>query len=305
MTTLARSLPTSAGKIGGPPPKPIKAPSLASYKARARKIAEENSPDKTPEGLKKAGDEAEAAADVELRNLPPGQLARRLTDSEDADVGPIGPQKTGSNKDQEDLNAKQKSALTEKLKTPAGIAFVAALGLTLALTIAFIVKAAEAAEACTDCRDYKITITSIKPTPSSIPLIGGLFKPTTVDVAYTCPTAYEPLEGKETFTFKDTGFPEMDDMTLVIEKVLGKNKVQVKCGTDDCSDLSGTKGAINPNCADFNARFNDQVEKAAEAAGDTTGSLFKGLFKNLSTVLFVIIIGIGFVFFMSFLSKSN
>ena len=290
---------------GAPAPGKTSTPSIASYKARARKFAEQNSPDKTPEGLKKAGDEAEAAADVELRNLPTDQLARRLTDSEDADVGPVGPQKTGSNKDQEDLNAKQESALTKKLKTPAGIALVAALGLTLAVTLAFIIKAALAAKECTDCRDFKITITSIKPTPSSIPLIGGLFKPSTVDVAYTCPTNYEPLEGKETFTFKDTGFPEMDDMTFTVEKVLGKNKVQVKCGTDDCSDLSGTKGAINPNCADFNARFNREVEKAAEAAGDTAGSLFKGLFKNMGTVLFVIAICIGFVYFMSFLSKSN
>jgi hypothetical protein len=268
-------------------------------------LAEQNSPDQTPEGLKKAGDEAEAAADVELRNLPPSQLARRLTDSEDADVGPVGPQKTGSNKDQEDLNGKQESALTKKLKTPAGIALVAALGLTLAVVIAFIVKAAEAAKACTDCRDFKITITSIKPTPSSIPLIGGLFKPSTVDVAYTCPTNYEPLEGKESFTFKDTGFPEMDDMTFTVEKVLGKNKVQVKCGTDDCSDLSGTKGAINPNCADFNARFNDQVQKAAEAVGDTGKSLFKGLFKNMGTVFFVIIVCVVFYFIISAMASSS
>jgi hypothetical protein len=303
---MFRGAPTKApGAPGAPAVVKTSTPSIASYKARARKLAEQNSPDQTPEGIKKAGDEAEAAADVELRNLPPDQLARRLTDSEDADVGPIGPQKTGSNKDQEDLNAKQESALTKKLKTPAGIALVAALGLTLAIVIAFIVKAAEAAKACTDARDFKITITSIKPTPSSIPLIGGLFKPSTVDVAYTCPTNYEPLEGKESFTFKDTGFPEMDDMTFTVEKVLGKNKVQVKCGTDDCSDLSGTKGAINPNCADFSARFNDQIEKAAEAAGDSAGSLFKGLFKNMGTVLFVIAIGIGFFFLITSLSKSN
>ena len=280
----------------------------ANFKANARKIAEARQRLETPDDaarIRKAGDDADAEADIDIMTMDNARLKRELTNSEDADAGPIGPQKTGSNKEQEDANAKQKTDLEAKLKTGKGIAIIAALGLTLAITLAFIIKAALAAKECTDCRDFKITITSIKPTPSSIPLIGGLFKPTTVDVAYTCPTNYEPLEGKESFTFKDTGFPEMDDMTFTVEKVLGKNKVQVKCGTVDCSDLSGTKGLINPNCADFNARFNDQIEQAAEAAGDTAGSLFKGLFKNMGTVLFVIAIGIGFFFLITSLSKSN
>lgn len=283
-----------------------KANTEAGFKNNSRKIAElqaraEGKPDAD---IKKAGDDAEAAADKEILEMDNARLRKELTNTNDEEPGPLGEQKLGSNKDQEATNAKQEGDLKAKMKTGTGIAIIAALGLTLALTLAFIIKAALAAKACTDCRDYKINITSIKPTPSSIPLIGGLFKPTTVDVAYTCPTNYEPLAGKETFTFKDTGFPEMDDMTLVIEKVLGKNKVQVKCGTDDCSELKGTKGLINPNCADFNARFNREIEKAAEGAANTAGSAFKGLFKNLGTALFVIAICFGIYFAVSAMSKS-
>jgi len=284
-----------------------------NFKANARKIAElrAKADGKSDADIKKAGDDAEAEADIELRTMDNARLSKKLTNSEDAEAGPIGPQKPGNNKEQEALNTKQQNDAEAMMKTAKGAVIIAALGLTLAVTILFIVKAAEAAKACTDCRDFKITITSIKPTPGGIPVVGSLFgliKPSTVDVAYTCPTNYEPLEGKESFTFKDTGFPEMDDMTFTVDKVLGKNKVQVKCGTDDCSDLKGTKGAINPNCADFNARFNKEVEKAAEAAGDAAKGLGKGLgkglFQNMGTILFVVGVCVMLYFLTSAISRS-
>ena len=265
-------------------------------------------PGATPESIAKAKADAEEAAKNQPAVTSPGDGARQLTGTEDKPPGPIDKQDLNSGSKNEEENTKQENALTEKLKTPAGIALVAALGLTIALVITFSVKAAEAAKACNDCKDFKITITSINPTAGGVPVLGdffGMIKPSTVDVAYTCPTSYEPLEGKESFTFKDTGMPEFDDQTFTVEKVLGKNKVQVKCGSSDCSGLTGKKGSINPNCADFNDRFNDQVEKAGEAAGNTLGSFFKGVTSNMGTVIFVIIICVAFYMIFSSMASSN
>jgi len=301
MFRKASGVPTKA-LSGSTPPPSVKPPSTpAGVQNRANALTKDPSSGvdvSTPEKRQELDDAASEAA-----GRTPAENQAALSGKETTPET-IGEKPLGSNKGDEEGNARQQGAVEKFIKTPAGIASIAALGLTIALTLAFVIKAALAAKACTDCRDYKINITSIKPTPSSIPLIGGFFKPTTVDIAYTCPTDYEPLEGKETFTFKDTGFPEMDGMTLLIEKVLGKNKVQVKCGTDDCSEMKGTKGLINPNCGDFSDRFNREIEKAAEGAGNTAGSAFRGLFRNLGTALFVIAICFGIYFAVSAMSKS-
>lgn len=308
-TSLGGAASTARALPGAPAPARMPTPDAAISRAGSNAAAEAAKlPGATPESIAKAKADAEAAA----RDQPPvtsaGDGARQLTNTEGNDIGPVGKQEAGSGPTNKAENAKQESALAAKMKTPAGIALIAALGLTIALVVTFSVKAAEAAAACNDCKDYKITITSINPTPGGIPVFGdffGMIKPSTVDVAYTCPTSYEPLEGKESFTFKDTGMPEFDDQTYKIEKVLGKNKVQVKCGASDCSGLTGKKGSINPNCADFNDRFNDQVEKAGEAAGSTLGSFFKGATQNMGTVIFVIIICVVFYFIFSALASSG
>jgi len=301
----AKAAPTSASKAGSAAGASKGAPTSASKAAQKTPPKQQIQANATKQGQeaglpKEKEAELKAEADRVSENTPEANKTE-LSGKEKSNE-PIESKAPGTTKEQKDLNTKQKSDLEAKMKTPAGIALIAALGLTLALVIAFIAMAAEAAAACTDCRDFKITITSIKPTQSSIPLIGRYFTPSTVDVAYTCPTNYEPLAGKETFTFKDTGFPEMDDQTFTVESVLGKNKVQVKCG-GDCSGLNGSKGTINPNCADFGDRFNDQVEKAGEAAGNTVGSLFKGIFKNIGTYLFII--GICFLFYFLFQAVSK
>lgn len=307
LASAAKSAPSgSLSKVG-----PSAGPAKAAPPTAMSKAAQKTPPAKQIEAS--AAKQGEAAGlpkekDAELK-AESNRVSEQSPEANKAELAgkdksnePIETKAPGTTKEQQDLNAKQEQTLKDKMKTPAGIALIAALGLTLALVITFIAKASEAAKACTDCRDFKITITSIKPTPSSIPLIGGFFKPSTVDVAYTCPTNYEPLAGKETFTFKDTGFPEMDEQTFTVESVLGKNKVQVKCG-GDCSGLDGTKGTINPNCADFSDRFNDQVEKAGEAAGGAAGSIFKGIFKNIGTYLFII--GICVLFYFLFKAFSN
>ena len=306
--TRAPTTRASAGASGAR----IATPSPKYRKERARIEARENAirNGKTPAEADKAGAEAEAIAKQRINKTQqenkndllggnkPDPKSKKNKD------GTLGKQDEADSADLATNNKTQEKSLKDMILTPKGIAILAALGLTLALTLTFIIKAALAAKACTDCRDYKINITDIKPSPSTIPLIGGLFNPTMVDVSYTAPTEYEPLEGKESFTFKDTGFPELDGQTMTVEKVLGKNKVRVKCGSDDCSAISGKTGTINPNCADFNDRFNREIEKAAEGAGNAAGSLFKGLFKNLGTALFVIAICFGLYFAVSAMSKS-
>jgi hypothetical protein len=255
----------------------------------------------------KSSAEAKASAKKASAALakPPTQAKARKDLDISQKSGPVKGRKAGDKDGSNKTNETQKSKLRDKLMTPAGLAALAALGITLAVATAFIAKAAMEAQACEDCRDFKINITSMKATPSTVPLIGRFLTPSTVDVSYTCPTDYKPIEGKETFTFKDTGIPEMDNETFVIAKVLGNNKVQVKCGSGDCSTIDVKKGSINPNCADFNARFNKQVEDAAAGVGDGLGALFGGFFDNMGTYLFVI--GICFLayFVITALSKSK
>jgi hypothetical protein len=304
----------SAGKA--PAGSKPSAPDMKARVDRARSGAEAQAKaaGKSPADIKKAGDDAAGVAKSRANkstkenqnDLVGGN--KKDPKSKTGEDGKVGKQETADTPDLKKNNEAQKKSIKDKLLTPEGLAIIAALGLTLALAITFIAQAAEAAEACTDCRDFKINITDIKPFRSQTPFIGALMNavtsPSSIIVTYTCPTDYEPLAGKESFTFKDTGFPELDDQTMTIEEVLGKNKVKLPCGSSDCSALVGKKGAINPNCSDFNDRFNDQVGKAAEGAGSAAGSAFKGLFKNMGTILFVIGVCVLLYFLISLMSKS-
>jgi hypothetical protein len=128
-----------------------------------------------------------------------------------------------------------------------------------------------------------------------------------VDVSYTAPSKYEPIEGKETLNFKDTGIVEMDGLAFKIEKVLSSGLVQVKCGASDCTDMSSTKGLISPNCGEFSDYFNQEVNDAAAATGDVFGSFFKGFTGNMGTIFLVIGIIVLLYFAYSFFggSKNN
>lgn len=311
--------PKAATKLGGtklggkaPAGSKVSAPDAKARVDRARSGAEADAKaaGKSPADIKKAGDDAAKVAQSRASKSPSENQKDLLggnkkdPKSKTGEDGKVGKQDPADTPALKKNNEVQEKTLRDKLLTPEGIAIIAALGLTLALAITFIVKAAEAAKACTDCRDFKITITDIKPYKSETPVVGALMNavtsPSSIIVTYTCPTDYEPLEGKESFTFKDTGFPELDDQTLTIEEVLGKNKVKLPCGSSDCSALVGKKGTINPNCADFNDRFNDQVGKAAEGAGNTAGNFLKGIMKNFATFGFIVLICVGLYFALQF-----
>jgi hypothetical protein len=205
-------------------------------------------------------------------------------------------------KKRDDTDAAQEKSIKDKLKSPAGIALIAALGLTIALVTAFLVKAGENLKAC---KEAKITVTKIEPSPVGtglgqyIPFLSSIVKPKTVDVTYTCTTKYQPIAGKESLTFHDTGFPEFDDIAVAVKKVVSKNKIQVECGTDDCSDFKGSKGRAEPNCGDFADYFDKEVQDAAKGTGEFFGNILKGFADNWSSWLFIIAIGIGLFFLAS------
>lgn len=293
----------------------VPSPKARVDRARAGAELDAKMKGKSDAEIKKAGDDAADIAKTRAKKSD-AENKKDLLDGNRKDPksntgkdGKVGKQDPNNTPDLKKNNEVQQKTLRDKLLTPTGIAIIAALGLTLAVAIAFIVKAAEEAQACTDCRDFKITITDIRPARSETPVVGALMNavtsPSSIIVTYTAPTDYEPIEGKESFTFKDTGFPELDDQTMTIEEVVGKNKVKLPCGTSDCSELVGKKGSINPNCADFNDRFNKQVEDAAEGAGTTAGSFFKGLMKNFATFAFIILICVGLYYAAQFFLQQQ
>ena len=284
-------------------------------RARSGAMADAKARGASDADAKKAGDDAAAvaksrankSAQENKNDLVGGN--KKDPKSNTGKDGKVGKQDPKDSADLRKNNDAQQKSLRDKLLTPTGLAIIAALGLTLAVAIAFIVQAALEANACTDCRDFKITITDIRPFRSETPIVGALMNavtsPSSIIVTYTAPTDYEPIEGKESFTFKDTGFPELDDQTMTIEEVVGKNKVKLPCGSSDCSELVGKKGSINPNCADFNDRFNKQVEDAAEGAGEGIGSFFKGLMKNFATFAFIALICIGLYLAIKFFNQQS
>jgi hypothetical protein len=255
--------------------------------------------------LKPAEDKVNSQSPQENReDLAPNAPQSKPKEENVDEKGKVNEQKTEDSDKLRKNNDDQNQTLSNKLKTPEGIALLAALALTLALALKFIISAALAAQACTDCRDFKISVKSINPSAMN-PIIGFFTKPSTVDVAYSAPTDYQPLEGKESFTFKDTGLTEMDGQTFTVDKVISNGLVQMKCGTSDCSDMKSTKGSINPNCADFNSRFNDQVDQAAAAVGDAAGSFLNGIMGNMGTILFVVLACVVLYFGISAFAKKE
>ena len=293
---------------GGAPAAPARPPSTPAA-ARNRAGVEANKPDsgldmKNPRTKEELDAETEAAAgrspDENQQELA-GTNNRTQEQNEASgrqDDGTIGNQdkSPGAQKKRDDTDAAQEKSIKDKLKSPAGIALIAALGLTIALVTTLLALAAEDLKAC---KEAKITVTKIEPSPVGtgvgryIPFLSSIVKPKTVDITYTCSTKYQPIAGKESLTFHDTGFPEFDEVAVAVKKVVAKNKIQVECGTDDCSDFKGTKGRAEPNCGDFADYFNQQVQDAAKGTGDFFGNIASGFADNWSSWLFIILICVG------------
>jgi hypothetical protein len=302
-------------RTGGSAPAAPARPPSTSAAAKNRANAEANKPDsgldmnnpRTKEDLD-AETEAAAARTPEANQKELSGANNRTQEQNDAsgrqDDGTTGKQDQSpeTQKKRDETDAAQEKSIKEKLKTPAGIALIAALGLTLALVTAFLVKAGENLKAC---KEAKITVTKIEPSPVGtglgryIPFLSSIVKPKTVDISYTCTTKYQPIAGKESLTFYETGFPEFDEVAMAVKKVLAKNKIQVECGTDDCSDFKGTKGRAEPNCGDFADYFDKEVQDAAKDTGEFFGNLVKGFADNWSTWLFVILICVGLFFLVT------
>jgi hypothetical protein len=311
------SVAPARGAGGGAPAAPARPPSTPAA-AKNRAGVEANKPDsgldmKNPRTKEELDAETEAAAGRSPQENQ-GELAgtnNRTQEQNEAsgrqDDGTIGNQdkSPGAQKKRDDTDAAQEKSIKDKLKTPAGIALIAALGLTLALVTMFLAKAGENLKAC---KEAKITVSKIEPSPVGtglgryIPFLSSIVKPKTVDISYTCTTNYQPIAGKESLTFYDTGFPEFDEVAMAVKKVLAKNKIQVECGADDCSDFKGTKGRAEPNCGDFSDYFDKEVQDAAKDTGEFFGNLMKGFADNWSTWLFVILICVGIFFLISALN---
>jgi hypothetical protein len=316
MFRRAPSTPSAApARTGGSAPAAPARPPSTPAAAKNRANVEANKPDsgldlnnpRTKEDLD-AETEAAAARTPEANRQELSGSNNRTQEQNDAsgrqDDGTTGKQdkspEAQNNRNKNDGD--QETSIKNKLKTPAGIALIAALGLTLALVTAFLVKAGENLKAC---KEAKITVTKIEPSPVGtglgryIPFLSSIVKPKTVDISYTCTTKYQPIAGKESLTFYETGFPEFDEVAMAVKKVLAKNKIQVECGTDDCSDFKGTKGRAEPNCGDFADYFDKEVQDAAKDTGEFFGNLVKGFADNWSTWLFVILIVVGLFFLVS------
>jgi hypothetical protein len=208
-----------------------------------------------------------------------------------------------SKKNRKDDNNNQKKNYLDKIGGAAGLAGLAAMGITAA---AAVTMAGEAAAAAVACEDAEIKVTSIGPTdirPDWLPdweWIQKLVpKPSTVDVAYTVNTSYTPLEGKDSFSFSGTG-TELDggDGKKVI-KFLGGNVIRIKCLSKDCSNVTATTGTADVNCADFSDRMNKEISDVATDITSTLGRSIKGLWDGVTGNLPIIILLclILFVFF--------
>ena len=230
------------------------------------------------------------------------------TDAQNAASGRQGDGTTGkqdkspeAQKNRDDTDAAQEKGIKDKLKTPAGIALIVALGLTLALVATLLGLAGEELK---KCKEASITVTKIEPSPPGnianyIPFFSRVIKPKTVDITYTCNNSYQPIAGKESLTFSGTGFPEFDDLAIVVKKNVSANKFQIECGVDDCSDFKGTKGTAKPNCGDFADYFDKKIQDAAAGTGDFFGDLMSSFAGNWTTWLFVAAIVIGVVMLVS------
>jgi hypothetical protein len=230
------------------------------------------------------------------------------TDAQNAASGRQGDGTTGkqdkspeAQKNRDDTDTAQEKGIKDKLKTPAGIALIVALGLTLALVATLLGLAGEELK---KCKEASITVTKIEPSPPGnvanyIPFFSRIIKPKTVDITYTCNNSYQPIAGKESLTFSGTGFPEFDDLAIVVKKNVSANKFQIECGVDDCSDFKGSKGTAKPNCGDFADYFDKKIQDAAAGTGDFFGDLMSSFAGNWTTWLFVAAIVIGVVMLIS------
>ena len=307
------------GAIGAPAPsRAIVAPTPAAAKNRAN--VEANRPDSgvdlnDPAKKQELDAENEAAAgrsSTENQALLTGKNDRTPEQNEasarDGD-GNIDKQdkSTETQENRNNTDTDQEKSIKDKLKTPAGIALIAALGLTIALVTTLLVMSGEDLKAC---KEAKITVTKIEPSPVGtgigryIPFLSRIVKPKTIDVTYTCTTDYQPIAGKESLTFHDTGFPEFDEIAIAVKKVVSKNKIQLECGTNDCSDFNGTKGSADPNCGDFSDYFNQQVQDAAKGTGDFFGNIASGFADNWSSWLFIIMLCVGLYILATKVFKS-
>ena len=257
--------------------------------------------------------ETEAEVDV-ARTRDPAENQDALTgtkdrtDAQNAASGRQGDGTTGkqdkspeAQKNRDDTDTAQEKGIKDKLKTPAGIALIVALGLTLALVATLLGLAGEELK---KCKEASITVTKIEPSPPGnianyIPFFSRVIKPKTVDITYTCNNSYQPIAGKESLTFSGTGFPEFDDLAIVVKKNVSANKIQIECGVDDCSDFKGTKGTAKPNCGDFADYFDKKIQDAAAGTGDFFGDLMSSFAGNWTTWLFVAAIVIGVVMLVS------
>ncbi len=257
--------------------------------------------------------ETEAEVDV-ARTRDPAENQQALTgtkdrtDAQNAASGRQGDGTTGkqdkspeAQKNRDDTDTAQEKGIKDKLKTPAGIALIVALGLTLALVATLLGLAGEELK---KCKEASITVTKIEPSPPGnvanyIPFFSRIIKPKTVDITYTCNNSYQPIAGKESLTFSGTGFPEFDDLAIVVKKNVSANKFQIECGVDDCSDFKGSKGTAKPNCGDFADYFDKKIQDAAAGTGDFFGDLMSSFAGNWTTWLFVAAIVIGVVMLIS------
>lgn len=310
MLRKAPSAPSAApARAGGSAPAaPTRPPSTPSA-AKNRANVEANKPGSGVDvNNPKAKEELDAETEAAAGRTPEenqGELtgANNRTGEQNEvsgrqDDGTIGKQdqSPAAQKKRDDTDAAQEKGIKDKLKTPAGIALIAALGLTIALVTTMLALAGEDLKAC---KEAKITVTKIEPSPVGtgvgryVPFLSSIVKPKTVDITYTCTTSYQPIAGKESLTFSDTGFPEFDGVAVAVKKVIAKNKIQTECGTDDCSDFKGKKGSAKPNCGDFADYFNQQVQDAAKGTGDFFGNIASGFADNWSSWLFIILICVG------------
>ena len=197
---------------------------------------------------------------------------------------------------------KQKDGFMKKLASPAGLAGLGLLGLTLTAAGALVGKSLADVVAC---ENAVITITDISPSdkvPDWVPdwkWLRKLFpEASSVDVTYTCSTSYTPLENKETWKISGTG-TTMDGKTLKILKNVQGKVVRMPCGANKCGNVSATTGGVSVNCSDFNDRANQNIMNAATNIASTIGRTLKAFMSAFSDnwASLLLIVGVAVLLF--------
>jgi hypothetical protein len=207
-------------------------------------------------------------------------------------------------KKQKDDAEQQKKDWLDKV---GGLGGLAMIGLTLAVATTIATKTGLQYTACVDA---EITITKFVPTPRIpkwIPdwadwdwLVKLFPVPKTVDITYTVNNDYKPLAKSDSWNITGTTGGLLDKEAVPIEKVLEGKSVRIKCGTDDCSLVSGFDGKAMVNC-DFADRLNDAVEETATDLASTAGKFFEGagnaFVKFLPMIILIVLLWFGFTVF--------